>query len=66
MKGRKYRDFVSRACKILKEEVTASKIEILEVEEDDNGINFVKYKNRYGRIYTIRKAGRVYLYREVE
>ena len=50
---RKEKEFVKKANEELKEEVTISRIEILDFHENGGKVAEVKYKDKYGRTYKV-------------
>lgn len=64
MKYLKEREFVKKAHDYLKEEITASRIILLESGSDKTGLTYVMYEDRFGRQFQINKYGSEYSKKE--
>lgn len=60
MKNMKERKFVKIANEVLKEEVMISKIIILESGSTNKQVDYVMYRDRFGREYQINKRNGIY------
>lgn len=53
MKYRKERDFVKIVNEAMQEEVTVSRINILESSSEGGKVNYVLYEDRFGKTYEV-------------